>query len=582
MNETSNSRSLPCVLSYTQANESIEKNGQQIVAGKETTRFGVQGSDSSFFISAVVIKAWLLTNFIAKIITVFGQHIKLNSSSEGTILLNINSLSKRLHMSRKAILAAAAKGNLEELIQNRTNRIQKVLEKNKVISTNLKQTKPADLVKNIKFITLLFKNVPSSVFEQLNPSLIASKMPSPSQDAKVDLIDRCIEIVTEHNKRKEKERPASSVQNRELTVDLVLGKGGFGKVYRTTIGKAIKCARTKFKDVMRSAERDKLAKHAKQDLQNETTLSREINKEGPVWGLELAPSEVVEWTITKTQHRLPKKPDESRKSLKNLGVTTQDPSPAKLTKTKVGSTRDQYDMDGARYAEQVKNAPFEEKLIVLHQILSGLGYCLKEGIVHRDIKLQNILIAKTTNDTLIASLSDLGGARKVPDTNEPLDLSKLDLDHLFEIPRTYSYCLAADVQAFEKLLSKCRNLQKRKEDFLPQLKELIALDKKRDIFATGMTLYYLLDPQNNAAMDYHPYALMYIGRKGDAYRDITKAVPQEIKDLVKDMLDPNPENRPDDALERLENFIQVACPEQFNKILKAKLQFVAGKSEHLD
>ncbi len=563
------------------AGEAIGKKGQQIAAGKRKTRFRVQDSDSRFFVSASD------NRLINKIILLFDKHgknIELKLQDRRAILLNINSLSDRLHVSRKKILKAAAEGKLEDLILARTNRAQKIVEKSELVSKEL-DPQSIDLAKNIKLITLLFKNA-AAVFDQLEPELIASKIPQNTTAflEEYEYTEYGIEIVTEHAKRSKEtveESPTSSVQTKELEVDLELGKGGFGKVYRTTTGKAIKCAHKKFKNAA-NPNKITLQEQARKDLENEVTLSREINKNGPVWGVETALGEVVEWTITKTQAELPKKSEEDQSPIRIYGY--EDPIPTPLPKTKSGSIRNVYDMTGESYANKVKNSPFNEKLPVLHQILSGLTYFLKENIAHRDIKLSNILIKETDNGNHIASLSDLGGARKIPniDNLSPTELRNLDLDHLFDTARTTHYCLDCDLRDFKTQLEECKKLQKeegKEVELKEALQKLIALDKKMDIFAAGMAIYYLLAPLNEAAMLELPYKFNVGGRKNTDYQEIpTKQVPQEVKDLVRAMLDPDPVRRPDNALEQLEDFMKASDPKQFNKILQAKLQFIANQN----
>ena len=64
------------------------------------------------------------------------------------------------------------------------------------------------------------------------------------------------------------------------------------------------------------------------------------------------------------------------------------------------------------YTDEIKNTTIEEREVmaqrVMHQVLSAVVKLNSMGIVHRDIKLSNILIEKTDSDDINVKLCDFG------------------------------------------------------------------------------------------------------------------------------------------------------------------------------
>jgi len=71
-------------------------------------------------------------------------------------------------------------------------------------------------------------------------------------------------------------------------------------------------------------------------------------------------------------------------------------------------------LDGGSLHERLKNQslPFSEKqtAFILKQVLLGLNYMHKNNFVHRDLKLENILLLNKEANKLDVKISDFGFA----------------------------------------------------------------------------------------------------------------------------------------------------------------------------
>jgi serine/threonine protein kinase len=63
------------------------------------------------------------------------------------------------------------------------------------------------------------------------------------------------------------------------------------------------------------------------------------------------------------------------------------------------------------------NSSFSESdaAFLLNQILQGISCLHKERIVHRDLKLENILVDDSDPNKLTLKIADFGFARKIPE-----------------------------------------------------------------------------------------------------------------------------------------------------------------------
>ena len=57
--------------------------------------------------------------------------------------------------------------------------------------------------------------------------------------------------------------------------------------------------------------------------------------------------------------------------------------------------------------------PFDKLKIIMNDIIEGLMEMHNKKIIHRDIKLENILLKKETDGTTNTKICDLGFAREI-------------------------------------------------------------------------------------------------------------------------------------------------------------------------
>ena len=162
--------------------------------------------------------------------------------------------------------------------------------------------------------------------------------------------------------------------------------------------------------------------------------------------------------------------------------------------------------------------PLKEKEIakIFKQIMSAIAYCHEKGIVHRDMKLENILFLTESEDSPIKiidfGLSVLLGKKDVKE-NEVTDLKKY---------------------GFKRMTTKVGTIYYMSPEVIKG-----NYDEKCDIWACGVILYTLLAgyPPFNGQTDKDIYN-MISKMSFDFEQPVWKGVSKYAKELIKKMLSP--------------------------------------------
>ena len=162
--------------------------------------------------------------------------------------------------------------------------------------------------------------------------------------------------------------------------------------------------------------------------------------------------------------------------------------------------------------------PLKEKEIakIFKQIMSAIAYCHEKGIVHRDMKLENILFSTESEDSPIKiidfGLSVLLGKKDVKE-NEVTDLKKY---------------------GFKRMTTKVGTIYYMSPEVIKG-----NYDEKCDIWACGVILYTLLAgyPPFNGQTDKDIYN-MISKMSFDFEQPVWKGVSKYAKELIKKMLSP--------------------------------------------
>ncbi len=236
-------------------------------------------------------------------------------------------------------------------------------------------------------------------------------------------------------------------------------------------------------------------------IRQEFNLLSEIHAKGKVWGLQGKPTQMVE-----------------------------------LLKSKiVGFLGKKYDGDYENDINKHKSVPFGERLREFHQLLGGLKYLADHDILHGDIKPGNIFVKNTREGLKLVHIADLGGACRATDT--------VSLKDIADRVCTPFYTSGKDLDLSEEFQNK------------NQRNQLIELEKKRDVFAMGMTFYEALTGGKS------PFKHNFSGFPIlSGYQEIQdKSIPVEIKNLIREMLNADYKDRPsaDNAFKILDDYMKM-------------------------
>ena len=173
---------------------------------------------------------------------------------------------------------------------------------------------------------------------------------------------------------------------------------------------------------------------------------------------------------------------------------------------------------GGELARKIQTTQLKEKEIakIFNQIMSAVAYCHDKGIVHRDLKLENILFASEKPDAPI----------KIIDFGFSVLLGKNDLN------KDKSQENDLKKYGFKRMKSKVGTLYYISPEIIKG-----NYDEKCDIWACGVILYILLGgyPPFNGSSDKEVYNII-TQVKYDFNQPTWKNVSKYAKELIRNML----------------------------------------------
>lgn len=218
--------------------------------------------------------------------------------------------------------------------------------------------------------------------------------------------------------------------------------------------------------------------------------------------------------------------------------------------------------------------PLKENEIakIFKQIMSAIAYCHEKGIVHRDMKLENILFSTESEDSPIKiidfGLSVLLGKKDVKE-NEVTDLKKY---------------------GFKRMTTKVGTIYYMSPEVIKG-----NYDEKCDIWACGVILYTLLAgyPPFNGQTDKDIYN-MISKMSFDFEQPVWKGVSKYAKELIKKMLSPAKSRytaeevlnskwlsvktkKNDDKINYYLDYKHIEKYKSYNKFKQAILTFIASR-----
>lgn len=447
------------------------------------------------------------------------SHVPLKETEDGhTVMIDVKDTAKCLHISEAAVRKLAKEGNLEPTLKKVAEGIG---ENYKAMINNYRafETEAAK-----------FRAGPENNFKEPDEQLMTDTLLKVVAIAlqEIPRVKKDVMIVV--NKRRffvRLEKGSGGKLEIIPTNQLkLIGEGGFSNVFASV------ALTTGEKTVIKAAKFGKpgAALDAANAQKKLSHINTDVNgKKISVWGIQESPKIVTNFKKLEFSGSIEKKSDS------DLVTYISQTNP-------IGSS-------------QVQNSVIDQKLVIMHQLLSGLNRLKTLEIAHFDIKPNNILIKKV-KDHFIAEIADFGG------TFDYSDLTKSK----YNCSYTPRFMPLTDYKAIKPHLKNPKRFTK------SQVVDRQLIAGQIDVFAMGVTLYVLFAGcfPFKCGEDNHP--------KITKFTHISEnIVPAEIDQLLEEMLKPTAHSRIDSklALEKLNNYIKTHRPHLVGVINELKQQ--AGK-----
>lgn len=232
--------------------------------------------------------------------------------------------------------------------------------------------------------------------------------------------------------------------------------------------------------------------------------------------------------------------------------------------------------------EDVAMEPTEPIWQIYKDVLQAVILLHQNGVVHRDIKLANILVNKDTDGKIRGKLADLGLAiysqeinltnrlAGTPDYLPPeiarfilleqrIEERSIEIDSLKQALKTENENPEKKLSRIKQLNIKIKKLQTRRQADAV-LSEKLIKTANQDIWALGIVLCEIINgnaPLTDVDSRFFMNRLAAVTQNEiESYLDESYSVTQPLNDLIKKMLSVNPTKRPT-ALECLEEILRL-------------------------
>ncbi len=172
-----------------------------------------------------------------------------------------------------------------------------------------------------------------------------------------------------------------------------------------------------------------------------------------------------------------------------------------------------------------------EAVTIAAQVASALDAAHKHGVIHRDLKPQNVFLCKRPDGTLLVKVVDFGVAKLVRDARRSAPGAITRSGMAVGTPQYMS----------------------------PEQAQVMIVDTRADIYALGAVLYEMLVGVPPVPLLPYEQTIVHIVLKGAAKLQPGPAIPAALARLVNEMLAPRKDDRPGSAGEVLTRLQAIAA-----------------------